>query len=203
MATGSVEGEELEGAQALAEGVLGGECLELTQQALVAAESEIRVDALLDRPDSELVESGCLRPDGIFVPQIGVRESSPPCQRRRERRARLDVRQRPGPMAVSLELGRVDRHVGGIEPVARSLGDDRSIGPEASSQVGDVHLEGLAGGEHRIVAPERVDELIGADHGAGVRDQEREHEPRLRAAEIELRSACGGPNRAEHSDLEP
>ena len=69
-------------------------------------------------------------------------------------------------------------HVDGVrwdvEGVAAAAHDDQAGGPEQSSQLGDEPLQAVADRRRRVLAPQRLDELIGRDHLSWVQRQHRQ-----------------------------
>ena len=57
----------------------------------------------------------------------------------------------------------VDRVRRDAQDIAGSLGDERSVRSEHTSQVGDITLDGLHGGARCRAAPERLDQRVDGD----------------------------------------
>jgi hypothetical protein len=81
LATRSIEGEHVLGAEALAQRMLGGQHLELGNQRRVAPELEVGVDPQLERLETQLLESRDLAGGERVEREVRQRRTSPQGQR--------------------------------------------------------------------------------------------------------------------------
>ena len=188
--------------EALAVRVLPDERAELGDDADMAAELQLRVELLLERPQAKLLEAIRLRSER----DIGQRRAAPeprPLERQGDSalvlagggrgRAVLDERcEAPG----------VDGPPAEIEPVAAAAALDRR--PERlqdAAEPRNVALDGVRRGGRRVVLPELVDEPFDGDDLAGAQDEEGEHGSLLPAADRER--AVADPNLDRPEEVEP
>ena len=181
----AVQGEHELAPKPLAEGVRTDQRLELADQPLVAARSEISVDALLDSRHASLFETRdlglCERIEG----EVRECRAAPEGQSFEERLGCL-LRSTcaKGPSAVfhePLELVRVQLVRPDSEGVARTAGDEnllRIVGvvsdAERLSKLRDVDLDGLHGGRWRPTFPQLVDQPIDGDDFVSVEEEDSE-----------------------------
>ena len=105
--------------------------------------------------------------------------------------------------AQQVQVRRVD-----AQQVARRPGDQHgrrlagsALGLEHLAQVGDVGLQGAGHRRRRVVAPQRADDAVDADHAAGVGQQQRQQGPGLGASDVHGRPVGSGDlERAEDSE---
>jgi hypothetical protein len=72
---------------------------------------------------------------------------------------------------------------------------------EASPKLGDVHLNGILCASGRLVAPDRVDQLLGTNEIASMDQQHREDRPHLSAAELDGAFATPHVERTQDAEL--
>jgi hypothetical protein len=171
------------------ERLLGGQRPELVDQLVVAAQGEVGLDALFQRVHPQLLEvrggrllgrsrrhpgQGRATPEPERGPQPVGRDPQPPGGGRRP--AVLDQLLEP----VQVELSGVDPEqvsgTQGHQPARPAVAAGR---PEGSPQPVDVVLERHAGRTWRLLAPEPVDELLGAEDAVGVKEQRGQQGPLL------------------------
>ncbi len=146
------------------------ESLQLADQLVVASQSEICVDPLLERGEPKLLEPGDLRLRERLVREVGQRRPAPERERVTEpigRQLRVVASERLSPLLEpALEDGGVER-LGTdakdisvtvcFEPRGRSLAV--RVGKRLP-ETGDVRLQRLRRGRGRALAPEVVDERV-------------------------------------------
>ena len=173
LASGPVEREHQLPPQALTQGMVGDQDLQLADEIRMATGGEIGVDALLERDEAQLLESGDLRLQPSLVDQVGQRWAAP----QRERLVQLARRRdRVGPARLAaqplevreVELGRTDAQdvprCPRVEPVRAQL----------RAQPRDIGLDALRGRRRRRLLPQVGEQAIGRDDLASVQDQDRE-----------------------------
>ena len=110
----------------------------------------------------------------------------------------------PRSLDQALEARRVDRVLRQLELVAATVGDDLRpgvVGGQCLSQLRDVVLDVLGGGCCRAVAPQPVDQHIGADRAVGAQSQHRQHRSLLASPEWERAAVDERIDTAEKADL--
>ena len=169
LAAGPVEGQQELAPEALAEGVLGGERLQLGHELGVAAELEVDVDALLQRGEAQLVQ---VRGGGVhrLALEVGQGRAAPECQRLAEEAGRrLRVRAArlgdEGAEAVEVELARFDAEQVAGRPALDSVA-------QGGTQPRDLVLERAGHGGRWLLAPHSVHETPGR-HGPVLRQQQQ------------------------------
>ncbi len=207
--TGAIAGEHQQLPEALAQGVLGHQALEVGDRGGLLAEGEQGLEAALLRQEPELPEPPSLRGAEGRVLAAGVGRTP------REGQAVLGgVERRLPALAVDRPAGQVGQlheaagvrvALGGREPVAGARGHQQAwltvaVGLEGVPQPQDVGLERLGRGAWRVVGPERVDEVRGGHHAADGRDQVHQQDALLEAAHLEVHPTGDGTQGAE--DLE-
>ena len=194
LAAAAVEGDHELRREPLAQGMLGGQRLELARHVGVPAEPQVGLDAILDRSEAGLLEAGDLWLRERLVLEVRQRRSSP----EPERVAELPGR-RLGPVTgevlaglghQALELARVELARSDAQDVARAPGQQHPVGHLAApvlrerlAQLGDVDLHALGGGRGRPLAPELVDQPVAGDDLVRVEQENREQRLLLPATE--------------------
>ena len=145
--------------EALVDGELLAQHLELRDQLRVASERELRLDPQLDGAEAQLLEAPRLELQRERAGHVGVRVAAPERERRAESLRRLrgsGLHERGRPLDRPLELDRVDVLRVGDESIAAVVADDdvADRGPE----VRDVRLQRRARAGGRLVAPDAVDQ---------------------------------------------
>ena len=141
----AVEREDQARIQLLAERVLGAEALELSDKRLVTAECEVRVDALLERREADLVEAPDRRPGKRLRGEVCKRLAAPQVEcRAKELGCSLGVsadERVAGPFGGVLESAQVE--LVGFDPndVARCVRLDRRRGAEDLAQLRHLPLD--------------------------------------------------------------
>ena len=200
LTSGPVEREHELPPQALTEGMVGDQDLQLADEIRMATGGEIGVDALLERDEAQLLKSGDLRLQPPLVDQVGQRWAAPQCERlvqlarRRDRvgQARLAAQ----PLKVrKVELGRTDAQDvprrPRVEPVRAQL----------RAQPRDIGLDALRGRRRRRLLPQVGEQAIGRDDLAGVQDQNREQRPLFDPSEGKRALAVDDLQRAEDAEV--
>jgi hypothetical protein len=127
----AIEGEHQLPAHALAEGVARGQRFELGHERVVVAERKLRLDALLDRDQAQLLQPLDLGPRERLVREICKRTPAPEAEGGFERVQCLLVLARrirlPAFLQQSLEPLDVDAFGGDLEDVSTGTGDERLV----------------------------------------------------------------------------
>ncbi len=200
--------------QVLAQGVLTDQRLQLADQVVVAARDEVGLDPRLGGADPQLVDAGELRPDRAGRHHVGQDGPTPqrhglvqePCGRPGvaglERAAALVDH---AAEAVQVDLVGVDLdQVAGVAGEQRARLACRGVGLlDRAAQGGDVVLQRLPHGRRRLLAPHRVDQLVGGDHLVGVQQELGQQHAVLDAAELERPAEPARLERAEHQEVDP
>ena len=186
-------------------GVLPHELLQLGDEPAVLAEPELRLDALLDAGEPQLLEPRDRRRRERLVGEVGERRPAPQRERLAQARRRAlgrAVREgRAGVLREPLEPVQVERLLPGADEVARRARLDRRA--EELAQVGDLALDLRDGGRRRLAPVEVVGEAVDRDDPVRAQQQDRQHRALTRAAKADGRP--GGVDdleRAEDAELE-
>ena len=162
-------------------------------------EREVRLDAVLQRREAQLLESPDLVLRERLVGEVGERRPAPERQRLLEPRrggGRLFV---PRLFDECLEARRVERI--DAQRVPRRLREQRAV-PEHPPQPGDVALHVLRRRRRRDLAPELVHEPVDRDDLAAAQEQDSEQRPRLAGRKLERPVVAGDLERAQDPELE-
>ena len=190
----AVEREHQLRPQPLAQRIRADEPLELGHELGVLADRELRLGALLEEGEAELVEPRDLLLRERLVAELGQRLAAPEGERLVEERRPAHGLARPRLVDEAPHAGQVE--LLGLEPddVAGRARLDR-VRAERLPQLRDEVLERRDGGRRRIAGPERLDEPVDRDDPTGLEQQQREERPLLRAAERDRLAAPGRPRR--------
>ena len=116
-----------------------------------------------------------------LVREVRERRAAPQGERvlERLRRARRTARRELGAAVREVALEAVGVEGTGVELqlVAVLVRGDRRGGAERPAQAGDVDLHGLRGRGRRLLAPQLVDQPVGAERLVGVQQQHRQQRP--------------------------
>ena len=131
----------------------------------MAAEPEVGVDPLQQRPVAHRLQpSDFVGYEGLIA-NVGERGPSPECQgaaqqRRAEQRVAGGIRSAP---LGDQPLERRDVHVGrlDLQQVASAVRGDPDARRKLLAQLGDVDVEELRRGRRGRLAPQRIDQLVG------------------------------------------
>jgi hypothetical protein len=179
-----VQGDDLVGAKVLAQQVLGGQRLQLTEELVMPPKCQVSLDAVLERVQPQLVETRDLGIERPVRVHVRVRVTAP---------HRQSVRQ-PGSRPVRLVLEFEKRRlVGRLEPnsfdsrrrnvhdvaVAAALDHISQI----TAEVRDVGLDGPARSGRRILPVHGEGELVCTDTPPDSLYEHGEHRALLRASE--------------------
>ena len=197
------------------------EHLELAGYHRVPAEAERRHRPVLERDGLELLEPAPLGLRGGCVFELGVGQTTPQRQDRREvgeqGLERLGRRQVSGDAATELSVSgtddrlepvRVQRIVGEQERVAGLLGDQHlrgcarwSVGLECAAQAGDVPLQRGGHGRRRRLAPEQVDDRVREDGSSSVHRERGQQRALLARAEVDRGPVQPGLGGSQDADV--
>ena len=167
LAAAAVEREHQLAPQTLAQRMLGDAGLELGDDRAVASELDGRLESPLDGLETKLLEAPDLALGEVHERELGEGRAAPEGQcllERPQRRLRIVLQRAPRLRSKRRESVGVDRARRDTQDIARSLGDDRSVRAEHTSQVGDIPLDGLHGGTRCRVAPERLNQRVDGDN---------------------------------------
>ena len=197
LAAGAVERQHQLAADALAQWLLGDEALELADELDVAPERELRVGAVFERRQPQL-----LQPQRLELRQIRGR-SAPEVERPPERLGRpgrvSDRQRRAAGLRQALELEDVDRSGVDREAVAGRRGLEQ-VRRQELAELRDVDLERVARRVRRVLTPERVDQVVSGDDPVRLQQERREQRPALLAAELDRRPVDGRRQGAEEAE---
>ena len=189
LSAGSVQRDHQLSAQPLAQGMLGDQRLQLADQVLGTSAGELRGHPLLDRLEVELLEPGDLELCELIEAVVGEHVPAPEPQRHLEvgggELGGVIPERHPRPAQKLLEAPGIDGHGIDVQGVAgRPVADERSTVPQTPAQPRDLLLQGLADAGGRLLAPERLDQLIRGDRVGGAEREHREEPALLRAFEL-------------------
>jgi hypothetical protein len=148
----------------------------------MATQRQLRVEALLDRPQLQLDEPPHVHTRERLELEVGERSSTP--QRlglayRSRRLVRFAALQRLPPLGHEpLEAMQVE--VGGLDDqdVARGAGDERRGAVtgqrQCLAQARDLHREGVLRLGARLIRPKLLDQAVARDHAIRAQQQQRE-----------------------------
>ena len=157
-----------------------------------SAALELDLDALLDRGDPQLGQTGNDRHRELLVRELGERVAAP--QRvgfgqHRDSFGMIACAQSGAAAAHEvLETVHVDVIVGNLEGVAAApRREQRRIG-KGPSQLRHQRLQAVAHACRWILAPQRVDELLGGDDSTRLQRQQGQQGAQLRPCDDDVRS---------------
>jgi hypothetical protein len=194
LSSGAVEREHELAAKALAQRVASDESLELGDQQIVPAEREIRIDAVLERREPAFLEP--LDIDARERLEGEIRERRPAPERQRLAQlvhgalGRAGRKRAPTVLGkplepVEIELAEADaQHVAGRTGHKHVVRDSRRA--EGPAETRDVRLQRVGRARRRLLAPELVDQHVGADGLICSQEQDGEHGTLLATAERHL-----------------
>jgi hypothetical protein len=172
---------------ALAQRVAGDHDLQLPDQVVMAAQRQLSLGQILPRGLAQLLQPSGLRLRERQICELCQRPPAPQRQRltQQPRRGRRVAR---GLAALGDQpLGQARVHQVGwcLQPVPRGVGEDPHAlgGLEGAPQPQDVVLQRVGGRPRRMLAPQRLSQLVLADRFAGVQRQHREQAALLGRAE--------------------
>jgi hypothetical protein len=156
-------------------GVGCDEPFELARRLGVVAAVDLCCDPILVRGDPQLLQLRDLGPGECLAREVGERRPPPEAERLVEQLGRTGgIGRATGVVAQPAEAVQVELvGLGELEDVAVRPGDDH-VCAEHLAQLGDVHLDGLAGSLGRLLAPKRVDQPLVGDDLARVQQQHRQ-----------------------------
>ena len=167
--------------------MLPNERLELVHHSTARAERQLRLDPLLQRAETKLLQPRPLLLEQAPVGDVGKRRATPERQRLaqplpRERRIASSYRLPP---LVSQALEAVEVELVGLNPqaVSGSLSEKALIsargGCEPAPQARDVDLDHLRRALRRRLVPEQINQPVGRDALVSVQEQKRQEGPLL------------------------
>lgn len=213
LATTSVEGQHPLTPQALPEGMLADQALELGDGAAVAPLGQPGIDAVLSRLHLPFHQAGDRRQGEDLSGHVGQRISSP-----QGKGVGQDLLGLVGPACRQACLGLVDQGVeaGGVDVVWAGAQDvtgrlgDQDLGRlagatsrfEEAAQLGHVGLQGARRRHGRFVAPELVDDAIEGHHPVGLDHQHGQQAAQLVAGQLDGPAVVGRDvERAEDAEV--
>ena len=181
----AIEREHQLAAQTLAERVLGDERLQLGDELVIAAESEVGVDSILERREAQLLEPRDLALCERLVPQVGQRLPAPKRKRLAENSSSAPRDWRAAaPRQERLEPGQVHLARGGVQQIAGRARPD-PICAEQLAQGGDMPVQrGLHGVGWRLPTAPRS--ALARHDLLAVQEQHRKQRALLRARRGEV-----------------
>ena len=200
---GPVEREHRLPAQALAQREPRDLGRQLPDQLRVAALHQVRLDAVLETGQAQLVEMIALGlREGLG--ELGERLAAPEPERlaqvRGGGRRLAGLERRAARAAQPVEAHDVDRLRVDLDEVAGRAREEH-VGRQQLAQLRDVDLDHLRRRVGHGVAPEVVDEAVDRDRAVGRHEQPGQQRPLLEAAERERRAAVEHLHRAEQAEL--
>jgi hypothetical protein len=175
-------------AQPLPQRVRGHQRLQLRHDPALPPHGQLRLDAILDGGQTQLLQPGHLRLGSQSAGHIGQGWPAPQPQRLTQQRggARMITgRQRLPPLAgqpleaVRVDILRVDR-----EPVPRRLELDQAAGitlvAQPATEPGHLGLQRVGGIARRVLAVQAIDQPRSADHPARLQQQQGQQRARPR-----------------------
>ncbi len=145
----------------------------------MAAQRQLRLHAVLQRGEPQLLQAGGPRPGERHIGQRGPAPQPEGLAQERAGAGRITIRERPAPLpgqpleAVRVHRVRVDRQPvpGGVE-----LQQPAFLRAEAASQPRHLRLQGVGRVRRGILAVQAVDQALSADHLTRVDQQQREEQ---------------------------
>ena len=190
--------------QALAERVLGDECLELSDQLVVAPEREVGVDPELDCCQPDLLEPGDRRLGEALVGEVRERRAPPQRQRVAQplRRVGRQAASEQAPPLVHQALEAVEIELVGLDPddVAGRSGRQHVLRKRLAKSR-DVDPQRGGGVLGRVLAPELVDQPVSGNDLVGVEEEHGEKRTRLGPAEGDLAAFVPHLERSQDPEL--
>ena len=188
-----VQGDDAQFPEALAERVLAAPRLQFGGELAVAAQHQVSSGPGFDRHQGQLVQPGPFGIEKAGVGEVGQRLTPPQAERfaqggGRVRAARPASASRASLRHQLLEADDIDVPGADGQGIAGFGGDDRS-GPEGAAQLADLGLQGVGGVGRLPVAPQHVDQPVGADRLPRLQGQQRQQRPLLGPADRH-RHAC-------------
>jgi hypothetical protein len=153
--------------------VLGHKRLQLAHEGCVAAEGELRLDPLLERLESQLLETHDLPTGELLVGKLGKRRTAPERERLPQTLERAVGRERSRlgnqlPEAIKVELSRLDP-----DQIAARPGDD-DVFAKGLAELRYVYVEPFRGRVGWPAAPQQLHQPCGGNDL--VRPQEQDGE---------------------------
>ena len=160
----------------LVQRVVGHHLLQLGNKPGVLSRRQPGLRQFLPDPHLEQVQALRLRRQPGQFRDIGQRPAPPQRQRVLQVPHRAG---RVGGLRALLQEPFGHLHVGAVagelQDVTGRPGEDRGLGPQNAAQVGHVSLQTVHRGRGRVLPPDRVGELVGADDPAAVKRQNGQH----------------------------
>jgi hypothetical protein len=176
----AVEREHQLAAQALAERIRRHQLLQLRYDLGVSAELELRLDALLQRAEPQLLEALGLGAREVLVAKVGKRLAAEERERAPQKLGpRVRVRLPPGLRHQRVETA----EVAVLRPQAKRVSRWARLDRLRSEQLPErrhVPVQRLRHRLRRLRPPQGLDQLVCTDHLAPAQQQQREQRPLLR-----------------------
>ena len=173
----------------LTERMFGDERPQFGDELIVAAESQVGLDAPLKRLDPHLVKPRYPRVPQRLAGHVGQWRALPQRQSRGRGSGGVDPRliadRRARALAKALEFQHVRLSIGHPQQVAGIAGHDaiRAIGFEDSAEPQHVTAERRCGAGRRRAIPDRVRQLVDRDRRVGLQQQGRQQHSKAGAAD--------------------
>jgi hypothetical protein len=174
----------------------------LGDHVVVSAELELRVDPMLERRDTKLLEPRDLPHEPRLVSEVCKGSPTPETQSFGELGRSIASGQRLGLGNETLEPVEIDRVRIRPQHVSPRPGD-QDVPADVLPQPRNVIVERCRGVGRRPAAPEILDQPVGADDLVGMQDQQGEHRPALRPAHLEEVAVGHHLERSEHPEFHP
>jgi hypothetical protein len=206
LAVRAVEREHQLRAQPLAERVLGDQRLELSDHLGMAAQRQPCVDPQLQGSHSHVGEAGDLALGERLVGEIGERLAAPEPEAFVERGGGLPrtVRRQlvPGLREEPFEPVRVEPVGVELQAVPVLPGDDQvAAAGQRLAQPRHMDLDGLGRRGGRVLAPELLDQPVGAERLVGVQHQHGEQRTLLAPSERDFTALVEDLERSEDAEV--
>ncbi len=189
LAARAVEGDHELGPESLAQRMLRDERLQFRDELGVPAGRKLRLDPILGRGQTQLLEPRRLGPRKGRVAEVHERRPAPEADRVPQllRCLRRRATSKVGPRLLDHSLEPIGVQLLGLdaEQVARAASDEQ-IGLQQLAQLRDAVLDDLPGRWRRIALPELVDQAIARDDLVCMQEEDRQQLSLARAAQRHL-----------------
>src|SRR5439155_16619607 len=195
----AVEGEHQLATEALAEGILCDQQLELTNELGPRAESQLRVHQVLKRGGTQLLQAPDHGRGERLEGKVRKRRAAPELERLPQLRGSLFATGGAALTCQALKAAEVDLFLRHLEDVAAPA-REQEVRPEQTAELGDVVSQRRYRCSWRFLAPQRVYEHIDGEHFSSTEHENREQRPLFGGAQLERPFAIPhleGPEDAE------
>ncbi len=180
----AVEREHQQPSHALTKGMGGDQFLELNDGPMVTPELQLEIKPVLGHRKSQLGQPGDRSRGEFVVGEVGKRSASPDRIRLGQqfggRSERAGDSQRPPFRSPLLEPADVDVVPCQLQRVTVASHDYEVGRPQRTSELRRQPLQTVTHRRRRMVAPQRLDQVLRRDHPAHVQGQDRQQRPQLR-----------------------